>query len=372
MKVLSIIDSFKGCATSKELNQAVLSGLPEAIWQERVNVQIADGGEGTLAAIHASLGGEWIEVATQDPLGKPLKKEYLVTQVAGEQVAIIESATFIGLHLVETSDQTIRQASSYGLGLVILDALARKVQRIYVTLGGSATSDGGLGLLQALGAEIQPLKKGNPLLSWEELNLSYLNPALKDIQLFALADVTNFYVGTTGFATVFAQQKGASEKTIQEMERQAQKITRWVQENQQIDLGTLSGAGAAGGLGGAIALLGGQIVPGFATVQQLIHLEQLMEEADLIFTGEGRIDGQTNQGKVPYGVAKLAQGKNIPVIALCGSREIDVGEMAELTLGVFSIQQGPVTLEQAMEKETTLRKIQIIASDLARVFSARY
>lgn len=367
MKVVAMIDSFKGCAISEELNAAVLAGLSDEIWTEKCNIPIADGGEGTMAAIYAEIGGTWQKVSTSDPIGEPIEGSYLLSSLDGQTIAVIESAVFIGIHLHEPSDAVIRQASSYGLGKVIQDALTHRVTKIYFTLGGSATSDGGLGLLQSLGATIDA-SLGNPLLSVQSLDLTGIQDVFKDVEFIALADVTNPYLGKNGFAQTFAPQKGASEKTVVEMEEHAQIVAKEILHFTNLDLSSISGAGAAGGLGGAVMLLGGKIAPGFLTLQQLLRLEEKLQQADLIFTGEGKIDEQTDQGKVPYGVMKLAQKLEIPVIGLCGSRTVDIGKMTEGTLGVFSIQQGPISLELAMEKERTLTNIQHIAQELSQVF----
>jgi glycerate kinase len=343
MKVVAMIDSFKGCATSEELNQAVLAGLPDEIWTEKCTIPIADGGEGTMAAIYAELGGIWQSVTTQNPLGKPITGQYLLSRFEGQEIAVIESAVFIGIHLVEVSDAVIRQTSSYGLGKVIQDALAHRVTKIYLTLGGSATSDGGLGLLQSLGATIEGSEEGNLLINVNNVDLK-------------------------GFAEIFAPQKGASKNTVSEMEQQAKLVAKKIKQQTNLDLATISGSGAAGGLGGAVIVLGGKIAPGFVTLQKIIRLEEKLQQADLIFTGEGKMDGQTDQGKVPFGVAQLAKKAGIPVIGLCGSRSRDIGEMTEVTLGVFSIQQGPISLKEAMEKERTLTNIQQLASQLSQVF----
>ncbi len=367
MRVVSVIDSFKGCATSAELNAAALADLPAEIWQEKINVPIADGGEGTLAAIYAALGGEWVTVASQDPLLRELAGQYLLSHFAGKRIAVIESAAFIGLHLVEPDDQVVRQATSYGLGAVLQDALTRNVEQIYVTLGGSATSDGGLGLLQALA---QLPATANPLLA-EQLFFPPLNKLGAAVELFALADVTNPYSGEQGFAKVFAPQKGASKKTVVEMEHRAQKAVRHFWRTQQMDLAKTAGAGAAGGLGGAVILLGGKMIPGFPMIQKMIGLETILREADLVFTGEGKMDAQTAAGKVPYGVAQLAATHQVPVIGLCGSREAELGELEHLLLGAFSIQQAPISLQAAMEKERTLKNIRILAADLSRIFAKK-
>jgi glycerate kinase len=360
MKVVAMIDSFKGCATSEELNQAVLAGLPDEIWTEKCTIPIADGGEGTMAAIYAELGGIWQSVTTQNPLGKPITGQYLLSRFEGQEIAVIES--------VEVSDAVIRQTSSYGLGKVIQDALAHRVTKIYLTLGGSATSDGGLGLLQSLGATIEGSEEGNLLINVNNVDLKGLQGKLDDVKLVALADVTNPYLGKKGFAEIFAPQKGASKNTVSEMEQQAKLVAKKIKQQTNLDLATISGSGAAGGLGGAVIVLGGKIAPGFVTLQKIIRLEEKLQQADLIFTGEGKMDGQTDQGKVPFGVAQLAKKAGIPVIGLCGSRSRDIGEMTEVTLGVFSIQQGPISLKEAMEKERTLTNIQQLASQLSQVF----
>lgn len=367
MKAVAVIDSFKGCTTSKELNRAVLSKLPKE-FSEKVNLPIADGGEGTLTAIQSALAGDWIQVESCDPLGKPLKDSYLITEIEEKKVAIIESARFIGLHLVTPSDSTIQQASSYGLGMVIKDALGKKVQQVYVSLGGSATSDGGLGMLSALGVQLNPKTKVNPLLSVEKLNFDSLLEELQQVEIVALADVTNPYFGEKGFAEVFAKQKGAWKETILKMDQQAAKVAQTIQEQTGHSLGNSSGAGAAGGLGGAIISMGGRIIPGFQAIQEMIGLEHSIKDADLIFTGEGMLDEQTNQGKVPFGVASLAKKYNIPVIALCGSRGDSLGEMEDLLIGAFSIQKGPISLEEALDTQQTLKNIADIASDLAAIF----
>ncbi|MGX7163840.1 glycerate kinase family protein [Enterococcus massiliensis] len=368
MKVVAAIDSFKGSASSEELNRAVLNALPADVWTEKLNVPIADGGEGTIEALRHALGGELISFTSLDPLGRPVVSRYLMTDFKGQQTAFIESAAIIGIHLVQPSDKAVRQGSTYGLGLLIKDAVAHGAQVIYVSLGGSGTSDGGLGLLQGLGGKIKTASEGNPLLTISDFDLEPARQEVTDITLIALADVTNPYVGENGFAEIFGPQKGAETETIKEMNKQAKKVSEKILKKYGIDLANEAGAGAAGGLGGAILALDGKIQPGFTTISRLIGLEEKVKDATLIFTGEGRLDAQTAQGKVPFGVATLATREQIPVIGVCGSRAEDIGELAELFLGVFSIQQSPVSLEEAMKKETTLKNIGLTASSLANVF----
>jgi len=336
MKVVSVIDSFKGCASSEELNEAVLLDLPSEIWQEKVSLPIADGGEGTMEAIYAANGGRWVLTTSKDPLGNPVEGSYLITSLKNKKVAVIESAIFIGLQHLEPSEESVRKATSYGLGLVVKDALKREVDEIYVTLGGSATSDGGLGMLEALDMVSYCTKrKENPLLAPTDVEFKSNERLFIQTRLFAIADVTNPYTGKDGFSKVFGPQKGA---------------------------------GAAGGLGGAVVLLGGTIIEGFPSVAEMIGLEDIIKDADLVFTGEGKIDMQTENGKVPYGVAILAQKYQLPVITLCGSRTQNIGEMSRLTLGTFCIHLGPISWQEALDKQKTLKNIRLLAYELSQVF----
>lgn len=368
MKVVSVIDSFKGCATSEELNQAVLSGLPNEVWQEKRNIPIADGGEGTMDSIYAVIGGKWVLVESKDPLGNSIEGNYLITSFKDKKVAIIEAAVFIGLHLLYPTDETVRKATSYGLGLVVKDALERQLDEIYVTLGGSATSDGGLGMLEALGMSSTDNIEGNPLLRSTDVAFEPSLQLFANTELFAIADVTNPYTGENGFAEIFGPQKGANADTVNEMEYRARQLAEKIKEQYGVDLAQFEGAGAAGGLGGAMVLLGGTIIAGFPAVAEMIGLEDHFQDADLIFTGEGKIDEQTEQGKVPFGVAKLAQKYHVPVIALCGSRTQDIGAMDQLMLGAFSIHLGPVSWQEALDKKQTLTSVRTVAHGLSRIF----
>lgn len=211
MKVVAAIDSFKGSTTSAQMNQAFFQKIA-ASELTTVSVPIADGGEGTMAAIQAACGGSYQKITTIDLLGRPLTTEYLLTKINGQPTAIIESAKVIGLNLITPSSTTIQQASSYGLGLVLRQVIKTGCQRIYLTLGGSGTSDGGLGLLAGLGAKLtgQSLNQLNPLNSFQGIDLAPIKALLATVDLTALVDVTNPYAGPTGFAHVFGIQKGGN------------------------------------------------------------------------------------------------------------------------------------------------------------------
>lgn len=370
MKVLAAIDSFKGSASSKELNQAVLEGLT-CLDVVGINVPVADGGEGTMAAVYEAIGGNYREINVVDLVLRPHRAEYLIIEWLGKKTALIESAEVLGINLVQPSDATIRQATSYGLGLLVQDALDQAVEQIIVTLGGSGTSDGGIGFLQALGATLvhnDSRQFGNPLLSTAEIDLATIDSRIKNATIIIAADVTNPYTGAEGAAHIFGPQKGGTQATLNELDRRAKHIATQVFADYGIDLNQIPGSGAAGGLGGALLLLGATMRPGFDLINQITDLEAKIRAADFIFTGEGRLDQQTVHGKVPSGVARLAHYYNKPVVALCGSRPENLGEMAELLTGAFSIQLGPQTLKEAMKKQNTLSQIRSLVPSIMQIY----
>ncbi|WP_206854016.1 glycerate kinase [Candidatus Enterococcus mangumiae] len=365
MKLLAAIDSFKGSATSKELNQAVLEGWGEA--EQKINQPIADGGEGTAEAIYATLGGEWRTLSCPDLLFRKKECRYLLTQKENRKLAIIESTEVIGLDLLtRPTDQTIRLASSFGLGELIKDALNQFVDEIIVTLGGSGCSDGGLGLLQSLGAKLNGVTEGNPLLTIKELDLSQLMKIDQTVTI--AADVTNPYTGEQGATQMFGKQKGGSPETLACLEEQAEKIVEQIKTKTAIDLNQLAGSGAAGGIGGALAIVGAEMKSGFTLVSELVDLEAKIKESELIVTGEGRIDQQTIHGKVPYGVALLAKKHGKKIVAICGSREKELGELASVLPSVFSIQTGPISLEKALDHQETLESARLLSQAISGIF----
>lgn len=368
MKLLAAIDSFKGSATSKELNEALLDAVHDSRVTKKISVPIADGGEGTLEALYEGLGGKYVVVTVPDLMGDLIEVQYLLTNVVGKRTAIIESAAVVGIDRITPSEETVRKASSFGLGKLLREVITHDVETIYLTLGGSGTSDGGLGLLAGLGGAGIGDGQENPLYTFTDIQLDEVTQLFQHIQLAALADVTNPYVGEHGFSAIFGPQKGASPAQIREMERLAIQAAQQLRKASGQDIAEVTGAGAAGGLGGAILALGGEIIPGFQTISELIDLESKISQADLIITGEGRLDAQTQHGKVPFGVASLARRHHKPVIAIAGTREADIGIMSELLLGAFAIHLGPITLTEALDKETTLKHLRITGNELVKVF----
>lgn len=340
MKFLVAIDSFKGSATSMQLNQAAKAGILEVLPDaEVVTIPIADGGEGTLDALVHGLEGFWVEVETVDLLERPIVAAYFISG----QTAYIESARVVGIDKITPSSETVERATSKGLASLFRDALLRGCQELVLTLGGSGSSDGGRGLLNALTDEERS--------------------ALTQIRLRGLTDVTNPYAGSQGYAVVFGPQKGASPKQVKAMDLVAQEFVNQMRRETGIDLQKIPGTGAAGGLGGALVLLGGELEAGYPFIAETLGLAQAIQGSNLVFTGEGRLDKQSLNGKLPIGVAQTAKNAGVPVIALGGSVEESKG-FEEAFLATFSIQREVLSLNQAMETERTLANVQSLVKNI--------
>lgn len=336
MKVFIAIDSFKGSSTSQELNDAARLGVLQANPTATVVTQaIADGGEGTLSMLAAQFEGTIQSVATVDLLHRPLTAKYLLAAIDEVPTAVIESASVVGIDRITPNSETFANADTAGLAPMMLDAVAQGARRIVLTLGGTGTSDGGRGLLAGLG--VDPLAPG-----WAA------GSHWPDIEVIGLADVTNPYAGPQGYAAIFGPQKGGTPGQIVAEDAKAVAFAAAVKP--QVDLQQTPGAGAAGGLGGALVILGGSVAPGFETLARYIHLDDQLQGVDLIITGEGRLDAQTSQGKVPFGMATHGAKFQIPTVAVCGSLGADLGQMESLLLASLAIQPGVVTLAEAMAK----------------------
>lgn len=348
MKILVAIDSFKGSVTSPELNTSVAQALLSVDKQLVIETRaIADGGEGSLVALSQTVAGRWHQVKTIDLLRRPIKVAYY----RHAKQAFIESASIIGIDKITSNSVTYAQATSYGLGLAVKDAIQKGATQIEIMLGGTGTSDGGKGFLESLNYDFMTGR-------------SYLDTLASPVTLLGLTDVTNPYHGPQGFAAVFGPQKGGSISQIEETDQIASNFAKKVFCQTTIDLQTIPGSGAAGGLGGAIVLLGGTLTSGFSRIAELLNLDNSLQSCDLVITGEGCLDTQSQSGKVPVAIARMAKKYQVPTVALCGSVKIETGLAAEDFLAVFSIQQQPISLEAAIDKTTTLSNIKILAANL--------
>ena len=336
-RYLLVIDSFKGCLTSPEaeavVSEAILSCEPDA---EVVSIPVSDGGEGMLDAFLSVMGGERVSLRVMDPLGRAITAAYGVTR---EGVALIESARAVGLHLVPPDRRNPLVASSYGVGEMVADAYRRGCQRFIVGLGGTATCDGGVGMLQALADALG--------VEWEELG-----EALSDCHFVLASDVTNPLCGPCGAAHVFAPQKGATPEMVSEIEGRMRELAARAADHFCYDRSDVSGAGAAGGLGYAfMQFLGAECRSGIDLLLEYLHFDDLICSADCVITGEGSADEQTLMGKLPYGIMRRARSAGVPTWLVAGR----VGAKDKLLAAGFDrvacINPSGTPLEVAMRPE---------------------
>ena len=359
MKIVVAIDSLKGSLSSLEAGEAIRNGIQRAIPEAIVAVHpVADGGEGTVEALVSGFGGELIRTRVSGPLGDPINSTYGI--LPQTKTAVIEMACTAGLTLLCEREKNPLHTTTRGVGELICDAIKRGCRRFIVGLGGSATNDGGIGMLQALGYGLldssgkQVRGGGLGLSTLAEIRTEQVLPELNDCIFRIACDVTNPLCGESGCSVVFAPQKGASREMIQDMDRwmaqYADLVRQWSPNAERSDP-EYPGTGAAGGLGYAFrAFMKADLEPGIEIVLDEAHLDDALIGADIVVTGEGRLDGQTVMGKAPIGVARRAKRYGAKVIAFAGS----VGSGAEdcNREGIdafFPILQEIVTLQTAME-----------------------
>lgn len=323
MKLIFASDSFKGSLSSKRTAELLTRAAHEVFGEcECIGIPVADGGEGTVDAMIDSLDGERITVTVHDPLTNRIQASY---GIAGEK-AIIEMAAASGLTLVPDVQRDPMNTTTYGTGELILDALGRGCRELYIAIGGSATNDGGMGCMRALGAKFLDRNGnelsgcGRDLADVAEIDLNDLDKRLSDASVTVLCDVKNPLCGENGATYTFSKQKGATPDTMELLEKGMRNYRDVIMKQFGVDCDTIEGAGAAGGLGAALKVfLNGKMQSGIETVLNLIGFDELLNGADLVITGEGRADMQSLCGKVMQGVGLHAKAKGVPVIGLCGS-----------------------------------------------------
>ena len=322
MNLVIALDSYKESLSAAEACAAVTRGF-RAIYPHadcRI-LPMADGGEGTTAALVAARGGDWQNITVQDPLGRAITACY---GRLPDGSAVMEMAEPAGLHRLTPSERNPRHTSTYGVGEMLCHALDHGSRHIILGIGGSATNDGGAGMLQALGAHLydangHELPRGGAALArLHHADFSGLHPALQTVTLDVACDVNNPLCGTNGASAIFGPQKGADAAAVAELDAALAHYAAVLSASGLPDCREQPGAGAAGGLGYALALLGARLTSGIDLVMQAAGVDAALANADLVITGEGRIDGQTRLGKVPLGVLRRAQKHNVPVIALAG------------------------------------------------------
>ncbi|MEL3970824.1 glycerate kinase [Rossellomorea oryzaecorticis] len=372
MKYLIASDSFKDSLSAYEVGEAAREGIVSAVPEASVVISpMADGGEGTIDALLACMNGVEKEVVVHDPLMNPIPVSYIVLD---EDTVFIESARSSGLPLVPFEKRNPMKTNTYGLGEQIRDAVQSGYRNIVISLGGSATNDGGVGMLQALGWKFYDRdgkligNEDNPLLKVASFLDDERLPGLEQCTFTIASDVTNPFYGLQGAAYIFGKQKGATDRDIIELDKCLVNIAGLFEKAYGINLQQVEGAGAAGGLGGGIAAgLKGVLQSGVETISKLTKLEEKVVEADVIFTGEGSLDKQSLMGKVPVGVAKLAKKHGKKVIGIAGRVDTDLGEVNQYLDAVFSIQTECRTLEDSLTKGVSSKQVRTTVEQVVRL-----
>lgn len=350
-------DSFKESMTAKEVCMAMERGIKKVNDEVTcVHVPMADGGEGTVQSLVDATGGRIHSLMVTGPLGEKVEASYGI--LGDNETAILEMASASGIHLVPTEKRNPLITTTYGTGELIKDCLEHGVKKILIGIGGSATNDGGVGVIQALGGKLLDNEGkelafgGGELGKLAHIDLSNFDKRLHDVVIEVACDVSNPLCGEKGASKVFGPQKGATPEIVKELDNNLAHYAHIIKNQLKKDIINVPGAGAAGGLGaGLMAFLNGTLKKGIEMVIEYTGLEEKIEEADMVWTGEGSIDFQTQYGKTPLGVATIAKKYNKPVIALAGK----VGEDVEVLYGngidsIFGIMQGVTSLEEALKK----------------------
>ena len=356
MKIVIAPDSYKESLSALEVANAIEQGFRE-IWPDAdyVKLPVADGGEGTVEAMVAATAGRIVDVDVTGPLGKTVTAFFGLS--GDERTAFIEMAAASGLEQVPVALRDPLKTTSWGTGELIRHALDAGVDHIIIGLGGSATNDGGAGMVQALGAKLLDARQneigkgGAALDALTRIDISQLDPRLAACRIEVACDVTNPLTGKEGASAVFGPQKGATAETIDRLDTALVHYAQIITRDLEVDDQELDGGGAAGGMGAALyAFCGAQLRRGIEIVTDALQLDACVADADLVVTGEGRMDSQTIHGKVPVGVAKVAKRYHKPVIGIAGSLTADVGIVHEHGLdAVFSVIYTICTLDDALK-----------------------
>jgi len=361
LKIVIAPDSFKGNLTASQVASFIEEGVrrvcPEA---EILKVPMADGGEGTLQSLIDATGGRIVVEEVLGPLGQRVKAEY---GILGDcETAVIEMAIASGLSLVPANRRNPLLTTTYGTGELIIAALNEGCRRIIVGIGGSATVDGGAGMAQALGAKLLNSQGaqigfgGGSLPDLEKIDVSKIDPRANGVQIIVASDVKNPLLGSSGAASIYGPQKGATPDMVKTLEEGLRNFSAIIRRDLGKDIKDIPGAGAAGGLGaGFMAFLDAKVASGVDTVIEITRLAEKLKDTDLVITGEGRMDRQTIYGKTPIGVAKIAKKYGVPVVAIVGEASEDVGVVYEHGIdGIITAISSPMTRAQAMSRAPEL------------------
>ncbi|RKY57040.1 MAG: glycerate kinase, partial [Candidatus Neomarinimicrobiota bacterium] len=375
-KIVLAPDSFKGSMTAPDVCNAMTEGIlkifPDA---EIISIPLADGGEGTVDSLVSATDGKFKTCKVLNPIGKEITAKYGI--LGDKKTAVIEMAAASGLPLIPREKQNPLYTSTYGTGQLILNALNSGCTNFVIGIGGSATTDGGAGVAQALGVKffdktgkkINEPMNGKLIGKCESFSMGNIHPAVKNSRFIVACDVDNPLLGPKGAVYVYSTQKGATDEILPILETNMKHFYNIVEHILNISVIEYPGAGAAGGLGaGLIAFLGANLKSGVDIILDAVEFEKQTKNVDLIFTGEGKIDSQTAYGKTIAGVLKIAQKNNIPVIAIAGKIGNNIGELYQHGLkAIFSICNGPITFEESMKNSYELTTK--ITEQICRIFT---
>lgn len=374
MKVVVAIDSFKGSLSSLEAGNAAKEGILKARQAKVVVKPLADGGEGTTEALVEGLGGTYVSLTVAGPVAEPVKAKYGIMEDG--RTAVMEMAEAAGITLMEPGELNPWKASTTGVGEMIQDAVKKGCREFIIGIGGSATTEGGIGMLEALGYRFYD-SQGNVLPpvfaslgKIETISGDDVSDELRECHFQIACDVTNPLCGKHGAVPVFGPQKGVKPEETQTMDEAMRHYARKTAEFAGKDLSQEPGAGAAGGLGFAFLsyVPNAELKSGIDIVLKAIGLEKELEDADIVVTGEGQMDAQTAMGKVPVGVARLAKKYGCRVIAFAGGVTEDAGKCNEKGIDAFfPIVRGVTTLEKAMERTTARKNMALCAEQVFRL-----
>lgn len=377
MKAVVAIDSLKGSLSSMEAGNAIAEGIYRADAEAKVEVRpLADGGEGTVDALVQGMNGSLRKVRVTGPLGDKVDAAYGIIEEA--KMAVIEMSAAAGITLVPDEKKNPLFTTTYGVGEMIWDAIEKGCRKFVVGIGGSATNDGGIGMLQALGYDFLN-SKGNAvpygakgLEDLAEIRKEHVLPELAQCEFKVACDVTNPLCGPLGASAVYGPQKGATPEMVREMDQWLADYAKLAANCSERADAERPGTGAAGGLGFAFLTFTNAVLEsGIKIVLEETKLEQYIQDADIVITGEGRLDGQTAMGKAPVGVAKLAGKYKIPVLAFAGSVTKDARKCNEEGIhAFFPILRGITTLEDAMDAENARRNLMETVEQVFRLIVA--
>ncbi|MFO7814124.1 MAG: glycerate kinase [Halanaerobiales bacterium] len=361
MKILLAPDSFKDSLTALEVCESIEKGIKNYKSDILVkSLPMADGGEGTVRSLVDATGGKIIKKVVTGPLGKDVKAFYGI--LGDKKTGVIEMASASGLPLVPQDKRNPSRTTTFGTGELIKATLEHNIEKLIIGIGGSATTDGGVGMAQALGVEF--LDKNNKEIGFggenlkhiDQIKMDNLDQRIKELEILVACDVDNPLYGKKGAAYVYSPQKGADERMVEKLDENLRHFNKVVKEQLNKNVNKIKGAGAAGGLGaGLVAFLDAELKNGIDITLDIVNFDQKIKGVDLIITGEGMLDGQTVYGKTPIGVAKRAKEHHIPVVAVAGS----LGEGVEKVLNngidsYFSIVDKPDTLEKIISRTENL------------------